>query len=486
MSMPNDSVDLELAQLLTKEAEAQSLGSLANWVATLAAFEFLTVGATAYVTALLYHRLVLLTPVDGRTYSLSALCVAALILIVTVGFRQYAQIQTIALHRFLWGGIGSVALAFSFLLSILFVIKATDDYSRATFFFQFIVVTLALLCVRAVGHSMIRAGIASDKIRARRAIVMGRSIHQRAFVARLAEAGVETVRLLPFPDAYFGPDVQDLEHHEIRQTIDLCRSLNPDDLIVLCKTAEMPMVAALGAVFSELPVSLHLISVDATDLFSSLRRGELGNLPTIEVLRPPLSILDRAIKRALDITASSVGLILMSPLFLGVAVAIKLDSSGPVLFRQVRHGYNNRTIWVLKFRTMTTLEDGYAFTQVKSGDPRVTKIGRLLRRTNADELPQLFNVLVGEMSLVGPRPHPIALNKMFEERILPFSRRHNVKPGITGWAQVNGCRGETDTLEKMQRRFEHDLHYIDNWSLTFDLKIILLTLFSRTAYLNAR
>jgi exopolysaccharide biosynthesis polyprenyl glycosylphosphotransferase len=191
------------------------------------------------------------------------------------------------------------------------------------------------------------------------------------------------------------------------------------------------------------------------------------------------------LKRAFDIAAASSGLLTLSPLLLGVAIAIKLDSPGPSWFWQTRHGYNNRAIRVLKFRTMTLTEDGHAFTQATNGDPRVTRIGRFLRRTNVDELPQLFNVLMGDMSLVGPRPHPIALNKMFEERILPFSRRHNVKPGITGWAQVRGYRGQTDTFEKMQRRFEHDLYYIDNWSFMLDMKIILMTLFSKSAYQNA-
>jgi lipopolysaccharide/colanic/teichoic acid biosynthesis glycosyltransferase len=179
------------------------------------------------------------------------------------------------------------------------------------------------------------------------------------------------------------------------------------------------------------------------------------------------------------------GLVLFTPLLLCVAVAIKLDSPGPVLFRQTRHGYNKQAIGVLKFRTMTTLEDGSDFKQVRRNDDRVTAVGRTLRRTNIDELPQLINVLRGEMSIVGPRPHATAHNDMFEGRILPFARRHNVRPGITGWAQVNGARGETDTVEKMQERINYDLYYIDNWSLFFDVKIITMTLFSRQSYLNA-
>ena len=168
-----------------------------------------------------------------------------------------------------------------------------------------------------------------------------------------------------------------------------------------------------------------------------------------------------------------------------VAAAIKLDSRGPILFRQTRHGYNNESIRIFKFRTMNVVEDDTSFTQARQADPRVTTLGRILRRTNIDELPQLFNVLLGDMSIVGPRPHPLALNEQYEHRLSPFMRRHNIKPGITGWAQVNGCRGETDTVEKMKRRLEFDLYYIDNWSLVFDLQIIMLTLLSKKAYTNA-
>jgi exopolysaccharide biosynthesis polyprenyl glycosylphosphotransferase len=190
-------------------------------------------------------------------------------------------------------------------------------------------------------------------------------------------------------------------------------------------------------------------------------------------------------KRAFDISVAGLALLAFSPLLLAVSLAVRLDSRGPVFFRQTRHGYNNEVIKVLKFRSMTTIEDGCHFTQAVKNDPRVTRVGRILRRTNIDELPQLVNVLLGEMSIVGPRPHPIALNEAFAERISPLSRRHKVKPGITGWAQVHGHRGETDTLEKMRRRIECDLYYIDNWSFLLDIKIIVMTLFSRRAYTNA-
>ncbi len=230
---------------------------------------------------------------------------------------------------------------------------------------------------------------------------------------------------------------------------------------------------------------LVVIPVGFVDLMAVSRITQFGNMVTIRVFQSPLSPFDRAIKRAFDVAAAIAGLILLSPLFVIVSLAIKLDSRGPVLFRQTRHGYNNEPIRVLKFRSMTVMEDGDNFRQVIRNDPRVTRLGRILRRTNIDELPQLFNVLVGDMSIVGPRPHATAHNNLFAELISSFTRRHNVKPGITGWAQANGYRGETDTFEKMQRRVEYDLYYIDNWSLFLDLKIIVMTLFSRKVYWNA-
>jgi lipopolysaccharide/colanic/teichoic acid biosynthesis glycosyltransferase len=166
-------------------------------------------------------------------------------------------------------------------------------------------------------------------------------------------------------------------------------------------------------------------------------------------------------------------------------VLIKLDSPGPVFFAQRRYGFNQQPFRIIKFRSMRTLDDGAVIRQVSADDPRVTRIGRWLRRWNVDEIPQLFNVLTGDMSLVGPRPHALSHDREYERRISLYARRHNVKPGITGWAQIHGHRGETDTDDKMRNRVEHDLFYIDNWSLWLDLKIIARTVLSPTAYRNA-
>jgi exopolysaccharide biosynthesis polyprenyl glycosylphosphotransferase len=248
----------------------------------------------------------------------------------------------------------------------------------------------------------------------------------------------------------------------------------------------MAFVTDAVAALSELPVRIQLLPIEMTEFMRHSRIGSCGKLRVLELLWGPSSLRDRLLKRSFDIVVAGALLALLWPLFLIVGVLIKLETPGPVFFRQTRHGYNNDPISVLKFRSMTTFDDARdEFRQAVRNDPRVTRVGRFIRRTNIDELPQLINVLRGEMSMVGPRPHAVTHNDMFADQILRMFRRHNVKPGITGWAQVNGLRGETDTFEKMQKRIEHDLYYVDNWSFFFDLKIMIMTVVLKRAYTNA-
>lgn len=205
--------------------------------------------------------------------------------------------------------------------------------------------------------------------------------------------------------------------------------------------------------------------------------GEAG--PALVALRPavaPRTGAGPTLKRALDLVGAALGLLVLLPLLLAIAVLIKWDSPGPVLFRQSRVGLDNRPFQVLKFRTMTCCEDGAVVRQARRDDPRVTRIGRVLRRTSLDELPQLVNVLLGSMSLVGPRPHAVAHDAQFSGVVARYAERHAMRPGITGWAQVRGCRGETPNAAAMQRRVDLDLAYIAHWSILLDLVILALTL----------
>jgi Undecaprenyl-phosphate glucose phosphotransferase len=304
------------------------------------------------------------------------------------------------------------------------------------------------------------------------------------FADRLKTSGFKTVSSFRLPKRR-GMNRAFITNPDTRAIISECRLLRVDDIVILANNENLPELFDLASAFSELPTGVHITPVGALNVFASSQIAEIGSVQTIQVYRPPLSIFDLFIKRTFDIIVATIGFIALSPLFFIVSIAIKLDSPGPVLFRQTRHGFNNEEISVLKFRSMTSNEDRGPFKQTVVNDPRVTRVGRLIRRTNIDELPQLFNVLRGNMSIVGPRPHAVTHNALFNNMIAPFSRRHTVKPGITGWAQVNGFRGATDTLEKMQQRIEYDLQYVDNWSFLFDVKIVIMTLFSKTAYLNA-
>jgi putative colanic acid biosynthesis UDP-glucose lipid carrier transferase len=206
------------------------------------------------------------------------------------------------------------------------------------------------------------------------------------------------------------------------------------------------------------------------------RCTELDGIPLVAVCETPFCGIDGVVKRTADVIMATVGIALLWPLMLAIAIGVKLSSPGPVIFRQRRYGLAGEEIQVYKFRTMTVCEDNNNVVQAKREDPRVTRFGAFLRRTSLDELPQLFNVLFGSMSMVGPRPHAVAHNEEYRKLINGYMLRHKVRPGITGWAQVNGLRGETDTVDKMQRRVEYDLDYLRHWSLALDLRIILRTL----------
>ncbi|EPO9490868.1 undecaprenyl-phosphate glucose phosphotransferase, partial [Klebsiella pneumoniae] len=207
------------------------------------------------------------------------------------------------------------------------------------------------------------------------------------------------------------------------------------------------------------------------------RTEEINGVPVVPLFDTPLSGINMLFKRLEDIVVSSIILVLISPVLIGIALAVKFSSPGPIIFRQIRYGMDGKPIKVWKFRSMTVMENDDKVIQATKNDVRVTKVGRFLRSTSLDELPQFFNVLFGQMSVVGPRPHAVSHNEQYRSLIQGYMLRHKVKPGITGLAQINGWRGETDTLEKMEKRIEYDLLYIRGWSIWLDLKIIFLTIF---------
>ncbi|RUZ14059.1 undecaprenyl-phosphate glucose phosphotransferase, partial [Mesorhizobium sp. M7A.F.Ca.CA.001.09.1.1] len=265
----------------------------------------------------------------------------------------------------------------------------------------------------------------------------------------------------------------------ISELIEFARIARIDMLIVsLPLTAESRVLQLLKKLWV-LPVDIRLSAHSNALQFRPRAYSYIGAVPMLDIFDKPINDWDSVAKRAFDIVFSLIGIVVFSPVMLATAIAIKLDSKGPVLFHQKRHGFNNEIIEVYKFRSMyTDKADPTAKQTVTKNDPRVTRVGRFIRKTSIDELPQFFNSLLGSLSLVGPRPHAIAAqshNLLYNEVVDGYFARHKVKPGVTGWAQINGWRGEMDTNEKIRMRTEYDLYYIENWSLLFDLRILFLT-----------
>jgi putative colanic acid biosynthesis UDP-glucose lipid carrier transferase len=241
--------------------------------------------------------------------------------------------------------------------------------------------------------------------------------------------------------------------------------------------ASQPRILKLLDELKDTTASIYFVpDIFMFDLIQA-RMDSIGGIPVVAVCETPLYGFNALIKRVSDIVIAATILLLISPVMLAIAIGVKRSSPGPVLFKQRRYGLDGREILVYKFRSMTVTEDGPVVRQATRQDSRVTRFGGFLRRTSLDELPQFINVLQGRMSVVGPRPHAVAHNEMYRKLISGYMIRHKVKPGITGLAQVNGLRGETDTIEKMKARVEYDLSYLRNWSVWLDLMIILKTVF---------
>ena len=258
------------------------------------------------------------------------------------------------------------------------------------------------------------------------------------------------------------------------------------DVFITLPLSSQPRILNLMAKLQNTTASLHFVP----DVFGiSIIQGRLadmGGVPVVGLLVTPFEGINGVIKRLSDVVLSALILLLISPILLVVALGVKLSSPGPVIFRQRRTGLDGEIIEVYKFRSMTTQDNGQVVQQATRDDPRITPFGAFIRKTSLDEMPQFVNVLQGRMSIVGPRPHAVAHNEQYRKIVKAYMARHKVKPGITGWAQVNGLRGETDTLDKMARRVEYDLEYLRNWSLGLDLLIIAKTVklmfFDRKAY----
>ncbi len=285
--------------------------------------------------------------------------------------------------------------------------------------------------------------------------------------------GIETYGIYANSDT---PDAAVPYRGDLQTVVEDARSGVIDHVYIALPMTQEDQIRDLVDALMDSTVSIFFIpDIFAFNLMNA-RQDNICGLPAISLVDGPLSVAGSIIKRLVDIFGSLAILMAIAVPMIVIAAAVKITSDGPVIFRQQRYGVDGKAISVWKFRTMTTMDNGDFIRQATVNDSRLTSIGGFLRRTSLDELPQFFNVLQGHMSIVGPRPHAVAHNEFYRKQIKGYMMRHKVKPGITGWAQVHGYRGETDTLEKMQKRIEYDLEYISNWSLWMDIRILFMTI----------
>ena len=370
-----------------------------------------------------------------------------------------------------------------FLTTMGFLLKTSEEISRGWALLWFAGGTVALLVTRAAATLWVRRlklrGTFNERV-----AIFGTGPQAQRFADYVLGSDRLTITLVGiFDDRHpdrLPPDVAGVPVlGNVDGLVDMIRAGLIDQVVLALPWAAEKRLQRLVERLAQTPVKLRLAPDLVTFSFAHRPVVILGDLPVMTLFERPISGLSGIAKTIEDKLLAGVILLLIWPVLLLVALAVKLDSSGPILFRQPREGFNNQPFRCYKFRTMYHDRLEYQnITQAGREDPRITRIGRVLRRTSLDELPQLLNVLQGDMSLVGPRPHAPstrAAGKLFSDVVQSYAARHKVKPGITGWAQVNGWRGETDTEDKIVKRVEHDLYYIENWSIGFDLYILLRT-----------
>jgi len=379
-------------------------------------------------------------------------------------------------------------------IGVSFFAKSGDQFSRAWLGSFYVLGLFALIAFRRVLFLLVRRWTRQGRLE-RRTVVVGADANGESLIRSLAAQRDSDVHVVGVFD-----DRGDERSAASCGGVPKLGSVN--DLVAFARGTRVDLVIFSLPISAEsrllqmlkklwvLPVDIRLSAHSNKLHFRPRSYSYIGAVPVLDIFDKPIADWDVVMKWLFDKIVGSLALICAAPIMLMVAIAVKLDSKGPVLFKQKRYGFNNESIDIYKFRSMYADQaDLTASKLVTKGDPRVTRVGRFIRKTSFDELPQLFNVVfTGSLSLVGPRPHAVhakAENRLYDEAVDGYFARHRVKPGITGWAQIHGWRGETDSQEKIQRRVEHDLYYIENWSILLDLYIVAQTPFALIRSENA-
>ncbi len=429
--------------------------------------------------------------ININIYYIFAATIAMLVYILVSGMFNIYNIEPgKAMKRRAGLVVLSSFVTFLALLVLAYLTKTTSDYSRVTISIWFIIMPVILVVWR-----MIACGLRVKKFKQnrnlKRVAILGANRVGNDIAKKIQEDITLGYNFIGFFDDRTESDERTSK--ELAGTIkgsfdDVINSACAREIdvlyIALPLAAEQRIIALLEEL-SNSAIAVHIIPNFFIYNILHARWHNIGPYQALSIYDTPFYGAGSLVKKAEDMVVASTILVLVSLPMLIISIAIKLTSPGPVIFKQKRYGINGKELTVYKFRSMTTCDNGDTIKQAEKNDPRVTRLGAFLRKTSLDELPQFFNVLDGSMSIVGPRPHAIAHNEKYRNQIGCYMLRHMVKPGITGWAQINGYRGETRSIEQMEKRIEYDLYYIRNWSLFWDIKIILLTIFKGFVNKNA-
>jgi Undecaprenyl-phosphate glucose phosphotransferase len=433
-----------------------------------------------------YHLLI------GDHFEIAPHCavgfLASLIYVLRMNGRGYYELQESAKPRVEISEILVCWFTTGLLLALIaFLLKIGATYSRGAFIIFYILAPIALLGTRKVTKAALAQAVARGVIGGRDTVLIG-DFNEMAALKRgdlLALCGAPEVRRFTLSQEDDASVRSSKDVRVINALAHFARRHNCRQILIALPWSDAGRIEFIKDQIKTLPISARLLPDKGVRALADITSWECRGALAIDIQRAPLTEAQRILKRLTDVVVASLVLIFFLPVMALAAIAIKWDSPGPVIFRQVRKGFNGKHFVILKFRTMTVEENGPNVVQATRDDLRVTTLGRLLRSSSIDELPQLWNVLRGDMSLIGPRPHALVHDTYFETLLSDYAFRNHVKPGITGWAQCNGARGATPTIEHIAGRVKLDLWYINNWSFWLDLLILIKTVFEVLRKRNA-
>lgn len=455
----------------------------------LATIEGVTAAGIVFTVALLYHTIFLAIPI----FEFEALFYASFSILTGI---VYGAFSAMAGARFLGGeqqltstlpdSFYGWTTAIATTLLVAFLLGQVGDLSRVSLTSAYLIGIPAIIGLRSFMQAIMADRIQNGELHFEKVSVVGNRVDVVNFLLNgdLWRNGHRLTATLYLEDA--SDDAGVIKLDALSDFARRSLRLGADYIVFV---GDLSDINGFERVLSEMKrFALNVIFAPATmnKTLKFLDVVPIGPNNALRFMRKPMSDTAVFLKRMFDLFGSGLGLLLLSPMLLLVAIAIVLDSPGPVIFRQARRGFNGETFMIWKFRTMSVTESGFDMRQAQAGDSRITRVGKILRETSIDELPQLVNVLMGQMSLVGPRPHAVSHDEELSKRMANYAHRQRIKPGITGWAQVNGYRGETSTAEQLEGRILHDIFYIDNWSIFLDLWALALTFLSPAARRNAR